>query len=326
VGAEYAASVPDDQSSDGPEPSRLQLRERWRSGELDKTSYAREMRSLHGVLAEYSALLADSRLRGIRISPDDIFVESGWAPVAFHANFGDIGTPISVSLNFGDYEALEMALLDRLLEESQVFFDIGANIGWYTVHAAAMHPGIRVFAVEPVAATYAELVRNIELNELSVTALQLGVSDQPGSAQLQVPAGIAGASSLHLSRDYPDQRSELVALTTIDSLAAESDVDVDVIKIDVEGAELLAFRGGAAVLEKSRPAVIAELLRIHSAAFGYHPNDVLALMRDLGYRCFAATRDGWAPFASMDDDTVETDFALLHPDRHGDVIRTLSIS
>ena len=135
---------------------------------------------------------------------------------------------------------------------------------------------------------------------------------------------MAGAASLHLSREYDDELTETIALTTLDALADEFRIEPDVIKIDVEGAELLVLRGGVETLKRNRPAVLAEMLRIHSAPFGYHPNEIIDLMDSLSYRCFSSTGDHWEPFTSMTADTVETNFLFLHTDRHAELVTQLS--
>jgi FkbM family methyltransferase len=302
---------------------RHALRERWRSGALDKMAYVHGMRALHFDLEEYANFLRETRIKAITIADGEVTLESGWAPVRFYANFDDIGTPTFVSLAFGDYEPWEMRILLDLLEDARVFVDVGANIGWYSLHAAASFPDLRVLSLEPVAGNFAELSRNAELNGLSFEKLQLAVGEKPGTAEIQVPEGIAGASSLHLSRPYLGQHTERVEVTTLDDLAEQRQLQIDVLKVDVEGAELSVLRGGLSRIERDHPAVLAEMLRIHSAPFGYHPNDIITLMADLGYVCLTSANDKWRIFSHMDESTVETDFLFLHKDRHGEKLAAI---
>jgi hypothetical protein len=99
-------------------------------------------------------------------------------------------------------------------------------------------------------------------------------------------------------------------------VVAERGLHLDVLKADVEGAELFVLRGGLETIRRDRPAILAEMLRIHSAPFGYHPNEILDLLHPLGYQCFASTEQGWLPFSVMDEETVETNFLFLHEERH----------
>jgi len=301
-----------------------ELRRRWQDGELDKRSYAEQLREQHQLLNEYAAFLEDTKVEALDLSQGEVTMLSRWAPARFYCDFADLGTPPTVSVAFGEYESTEMAMLLSLLEGADAFLDIGANIGWYAVHASALFPELKVVAVEPVESTHAVLTRNIALNGSHVTPVRVGVSDAPGSASIQVPQAMAGAASLHLSREYDDELTETIALTTLDALADEFRIEPDVIKIDVEGAELLVLRGGVETLKRNRPAVLAEMLRIHSAPFGYHPNEIIDLMDSLSYRCFSSTGDHWEPFTSMTADTVETNFLFLHTDRHAELVTQLS--
>lgn len=65
---------------------------------------------------------------------------------------------------------------------------------------------------------------------------------------------------------------------------------------------------------------MAEMLRMHSAPFGYHPNEIIELMASLGYSCHASTEAGWRPFERMEEETVETNFLFLHRDRHAGLV------
>ena len=112
--------------------------------------------------------------------------------------------------------------------------------------------------------------------------------------------------------------------TTLDALASERGLTVDVVKADVEGGELAVLRGGLATIERDRPAILLEMLRIHSAPFGYHPNDILELLEGLGYATQAVTDRGLVPFGRMDAGTTETNFLFLHPERHAGVLAGLT--
>jgi FkbM family methyltransferase len=301
-----------------------ELRKQWQNGELDKRSYAERLREQHQLLNEYAEFLEDTKVEALELSRGEVTMLSRWAPARFYCDFADLGTPPTVSVAFGEYESMEMAMLLSLLDGAGAFLDIGANIGWYAVHASALFPQLKVVAVEPVESTHAVLTRNIALNGSNVIPVRLGVSDAPGSAVMQVPQAMAGAASLHLSRTYDDEHTETVDLTTLDSLAEEWQIEPDVVKIDVEGAELLVLQGGTGTLQRHHPAVLAEMLRIHSAAFGYHPNEILDLMASLSYRCFASSGNRWDHFTTMTPETVETNFLFLHAGRHADLIATLS--
>ena len=117
-----------------------------------------------------------------------------------------------------------------------------------------------------------------------------------------------------------------VAVQTIrlDDYAATQRLRFDAIKLDVEGGELAALQGATRILTEHRPVVFAEMLRRHARAFGYHPNDIIALMKSLDYACFHVAGDALAVFHAMDETTIETNFFFLHRIAHAGAIGSLA--
>lgn len=150
----------------------------------------------------------------------------------------------------------EMRFLLDVLADGEVFLDIGAHAGVYSVLASSV-PGVRVVAVEPSSATFARLVENVSLNHIGerVTPLQLAVSNRRGEARLSI-----GLDAMNALVHGDDDDSEPVALTTVDSLMADLDIPtVGLVKIDVEGGELDVLTGAQDTIEASRPPIIVEV-------------------------------------------------------------------
>jgi FkbM family methyltransferase len=142
----------------------------------------------------------------------------------------------------GSYGRVLSSLLE-LRREPFVFLDIGANQGVYSLIAARNPACLKVYAFEPVAATHALLVGNIELNAAAsqITPLRFGISNTDGTATILTSAGHSGVASLqgHL----PGGKPEEIELRTADSLAPlilPSDVPL-VVKVDVEGHETVVL-------------------------------------------------------------------------------------
>ena len=68
------------------------------------------------------------------------------------------------------------------------------------------------------------------------------------------------------------------------------------------------------------------MLRKWTAKFNYHPNEIIKLFSDLGYRVFTVNREILVPFAAMDEDTVETNFFFLHPETHNNLINRYELA
>ncbi len=91
-------------------------------------------------------------------------------------------TGATVNLYCGLHEFNDMTFLIHLLREDDCFIDIGANIGSYTVLASA-HVGARTISIEPVPATFLNLVRNISINQINekVTAHNIALGSKKGT-------------------------------------------------------------------------------------------------------------------------------------------------
>ncbi len=192
---------------------------------------------------------------------------------------------------FGAHELVEAYLFKAVLGPGMVVVDAGANVGQYSLIAAAEVGGEgAVHAFEPVPRTFMRLVSHLEANGLT---------------------GIVRANSEALwHRDEPVRlslRSELAENTAAYSVAAASmTVDtitcrgvrlddyvkrggltrVDVMKIDIEGAELFALQGATEVLARWRPMIFIELSRYTCNAVGYDPQRILEFVKPYGY-------EGW---------------------------------
>ena len=84
---------------------------------------------------------------------------------------------------------------------------------------------------------------------------------------------------------------------TLDSVARKKGIRrLDFLKCDVEGGELLVFKGGLQTLQHHKPVIFCEMLRKWSAPFGYHPNDIITLLGELGYLCFTVKGKFLVPF------------------------------
>jgi FkbM family methyltransferase len=191
----------------------------------------------------------------------------------------------------------------RGFEPGQVFVDIGANVGMYTIWAAKTR-GVRTFAFEPESQNYGLLCRNIVLNGLSeaVVAYCLALSDEASYSLLHLSEfGIGG--SCHTFGEKLDFRLEPLnsrlsqgcVSTTLDLLVAQGVMPVpDHIKVDVDGLEHKVLAGCRDTLRNPRlKSVLIEIntnLALHrqiiadmqSFGFGYSADQAAAAQRQEG--------------------------------------------
>jgi FkbM family methyltransferase len=175
-------------------------------------------------------------------------------------------------------------VLQALLEPGEVAIDGGANIGLFTLLAAArVGSGGRVIACEPSPATMALLRANVERNGFGWVRLrEVALDDAPGRLAMHVFDPGSGFSSF-APADAARARQVEVQVATLDEIAGEDIGRVAVVKLDVEGAELRALRGATRILERARPDFIVELEPEHLERQGGSIAEVQELFEDADY-------------------------------------------
>jgi FkbM family methyltransferase len=144
----------------------------------------------------------------------------------------------------GTYEKYTTVLFKRLVGKGMNVIDVGANIGYYTLLAAKLigEKG-KVFAFEPEPRNYALLLRNIELNGYkNVIPQQKAVSNKAGKVKLFLDRLEPGAHSLYKVRQSAKEAIAVDAIS-LDEFFAGKESPIDIIKIDVEGAEMAVLLG-----------------------------------------------------------------------------------
>jgi FkbM family methyltransferase len=173
------------------------------------------------------------------------------------------------------------------LRPGAVFYDIGANVGFFTLLAARMvGPAGRVYAFEPVPANASAISRNAELNGFANVAVrQVAVSRASGRAEL-VLASHPGGASLRSSEVGPCDAvgSMEVETVSIDDLVAQGHLEPpSVIKLDVEGAEVDALAGMHRTVEQYGPVIIYEVDDTDDASFERRRKHLDDLVGGWGY-------------------------------------------
>lgn len=200
---------------------------------------------------------------------------------------------VSLGCLTGDYEPSETGFFLSSLAPGDRCLDIGANVGWFAIHAAdRVGPTGHVHAFEPRAETTRLLERSILENsfETRITLHKIALGDRDASAELLGCETSTNLGGFRLARDDGDvfdgMTSETVPMVTLDSLSIDGPIRL--IKIDVEGAEPLVLNGARKLLARDRPLILSEVfgpgLRqvANMDVAGY--TDLIA---DLGYRIHA---------------------------------------
>lgn len=180
--------------------------------------------------------------------------------------------------------------LSEHIQSGAVFVDVGAHIGYYSLKAAkVVGPGGRVLAIEPNPETVRRLRGNIQASGApAITVVPVACSDSDGTLELFAAAGgNTSASSLskeNASNSGPVTTSFHVQARRLDAIIEESGVTrVDVIKIDVEGAELTVLKGAQETLDRYHPVVTVELIESQLKSMGTSSAEVARFFKGHGY-------------------------------------------
>ena len=188
------------------------------------------------------------------LSPSKLIVKSFVGPVNFYAKKGLTG--ITGNIYTGLHEFGDMGFLLHFLRPRDVFFDVGANVGSYTLLATGVCKA-KSIAIEPIKSTFNILQQNIRLNNLQ-NDVQL-LNNGAGAATGALAFSSAEDTTNHvLADDEITNNINLIPVITIDSLL--TDGAPTLIKIDVEGYETEVLKGMAETLKASSlKALIMEL-------------------------------------------------------------------
>ncbi|MFC1485563.1 FkbM family methyltransferase [Candidatus Latescibacterota bacterium] len=167
----------------------------------------------------------------------------------------------------GLYEPNTMLVLQKLLSPGDTFFDVGANIGCFSLYAARIVGSKgRVFAFEPSFREYKRLTENVKLNKLqNVKTINAALSDSESKTKLNIACERHSGHNT-LGENFIYKGVESVATEEVDTITIDKFVytrslgKIDMIKLDIEGWEYKALTGAQEVLKKYRPALIVEVI------------------------------------------------------------------
>lgn len=305
----------------------LRMRKAYENGECKKQYYIEEIHQLHTRLFDYQSFLRDTDVESIKITEHGIYVRSKSQQIDLYLDPVDQHLVPYAMMNFYNYETPEIEFLQSIIQPNWTIFDIGANCGWYSLSLAKKFNETKIIAFEPIKNTYDILLHNISHNALNnIHAYQLGLSDKEGFIDFLYTPTCSGATSSKLAGQPEKTHSEIQKIscktTTLDFFSKEQGISPDLIKCDVEGAELMVIKGGIDTISTKRPIILIELLRKWAKKFDYHPNAVIASLKNVGYTAFTLDGKKINICPEITESTPETNFLFLHGEEHRDIIKT----
>jgi FkbM family methyltransferase len=207
--------------------------------------------------------------------------------------------------HYGTWEPAEARFLRGRLAAGMTLVDIGANVGYFSILGArAVGPSGTVIAIEPEPTNYALLCANLwEARATNVQPLRAAASSFSGPLPLSISSENCGDHRSFLER--PGERVVAVAGVRVDDVF-EAEGRVDVVKIDIQGADHRAVIGMERLLTRWKPVLLVEFWPRGIDELGDTPIDVLSYYRSLGYSVSLLDEPGTDPGWTVDPQLVQT--------------------
>lgn len=239
----------------------------------------------------------------------------------------------AMDIRNGSWSEPELDLIPLAIRPGETVLDLGANFGLYTYHLSrALQGSGQVYAFEPVPFTFAtlRLVGKL-LRFRNVKLIEKGCSDKADRISFEVPVQTSGAFAAGQAyiggrRDNREGKEQQVRWAgtmevTCDVVGLDEflpDVrDLSLIKCDIEGAELLAFRGAKEMIANHLPSVICEINPWFLEGFGIHLEELTGFFFDLGFQLYHyRSQKGRGVLLPMEiKDVIEDNYIFIHPQR-----------
>ena len=195
--------------------------------------------------------------------------------------FADLSTGMTQTVYFlGEYESDITDKVVTLVREGDTCIDAGANFGWYTTLLRKLcGDSGAVHAFEPVPASYRELERNYKLmgSPGNVVVNQAALGDEEKTLTINLFKGLPTGHASLSDHGRDDAVRFECRMTTLDGYLERNGVgQVDFVKVDIEGAEMMFLKGAGKLFEQEvAPVILMEMAVRQTSTFGYKPDDLV---------------------------------------------------
>lgn len=199
----------------------------------------------------------------------------------FYCRTGENG--LTGNVYAGLHEFSDMGFLIHALRAEDLFVDIGANAGSYTILGCAV-VGAKGVAFEPVPSTYDRLVENMRLNhlEVKVECVNKGVGAEQG--RILFTSGSDTVNHALADGEFSDSAVTVVVTTLDSALGAQAPF---LMKIDVEGYETPVLAGAQKILGKETLCAVIMELNGSGGRYGFDESKILGMMAGFGFKTYS---------------------------------------
>ena len=299
----------------------LQLKNSFKKNKITKSNYINEMHNYHKILTIYPSLIENTEVKNILIDDKKVLICLNNDLVFELDEFDKRYIPIEI-INFGVFEKNERPFFDFISKRSKVIFDIGANIGFYSLFFSKSTFKNKIYAFEPVKRTFEKLTNHIKINKCNnIYPYNLALSDVETKKNIFYSISESGSSSFKNIKNEKKIQKELVSLISLDKFCKDKKIKkIDFIKCDVEGYELFVLKGSVYTLRKFKPVVFCELLRKWSKKFNYSVNDVVNFFSNINFNCYKIKNKKLVSVKTITDKTINTNFIFIHTDLSKNIV------
>ncbi len=201
----------------------------------------------------------------------------------------DLSKDVDCNFFLLEFEYDYLRFFQKNLKQGSKVIDVGANIGIYSLLASKkIGSEGKVYAFEPSDWAHSRLVENLKLNCFkNVEVIKKVISDRNGTATFFICDDDA-YNSLSFKPMKEVQRTENISMTTLDRFCEQRNVNnIDLLKIDTEGADYLVLKGAQKLLCSDNPPIIfCEYNRLIKSGFDFNLTDMENLLKDADYKLF----------------------------------------
>jgi FkbM family methyltransferase len=235
---------------------------------------------------------------------------------------------IDSGLLWRGFETAELRFVEKFLAPGMCVLDIGAHHGLYTFLASKrVGSGGTVVAFEPSPRERRLLARNLRLNPSpNVRIENYALGHEASKAELFLVQGSEdGCNSLRPPAVAATTQTVLVDVISLDDYLLNAGLNrVDLVKLDVEGAERDVLLGASNLLSRSlRPVILAEVQDIRTRPWGYPAREIVQLLDRVGYEWFRILSSGLLAPADIHEQSYDANLVAIPRDRVADVFRRL---